>query len=66
MARMTEISAEEAVARAHEEAEKLTRALDQANEERRLKPLMSSRDTFVKLMTSQLAKLFVHHAVIKS
>jgi hypothetical protein len=65
MAYETEITAEELICRAQTEAEKLARKLDEANAERRIKPLMASRDQFVKLMTSHLAKIFVHRGSIK-
>jgi len=60
------LTGDQVVDRARKEAEKLTTKLDQANEERKLKPLMASREEFVRLMTCQLAKIFVHRAIIKS
>ena len=53
------------VARSREHAEKLTDTIDQWNQKRGYKPLLHSRERFVFLLTSRLAKLFVHRRIVK-
>lgn len=50
---------------AMEEAEKLTDTIDRANAERKLKPLLEARKSFVFILASQFAKMILHREYAK-